>query len=209
MSGATERPGHTPMRDDHDDGRQDGSKLRTRRNALAGGAGALLGIGGVVSLATTPAAAVDTAEFAAEDTTASVPYDTDPAPQLTATGPWRYDRTPDANEVMLAVLSEEQLLASVEQDTDGPSDSGTYELGGVLTDLRAFEADAFSPPQDGTREVPVSVEVRLEVRDARGQVLVSASASDDLTVTVNDSGVSVRAAIGGSASVAFGENKTA
>jgi len=140
MSGATERPDHTPMRDDSDSGRQrDVSTQITRRRALAG-------VGG--------------------------------------------------------------LLASAEQDTTGPADTGDYELTGTLTEIRAFEADAFSPPKDGTREVDVAVEVRLEVRDARGQTLANASASDSLTLAIDDSGVRVKADIGGSASVSVPSDRS-
>jgi len=209
MSGATERPDHTPMRDDSDSGRQrDVSTQITRRRALAGVGGLLAGGGAIMTVASAPAAAVETSGFHAEDASASVPYDTNPEPELTASGPWQYERCDGADEVMTAVLIDGDLLASTEQDTTGPADTGDYELTGTLTEIRAFEADAFSPPKDGTREVDVAVEVRLEVRDARGQTLANASASDSLTLAIDDSGVRVKADIGGSASVSVPSDRS-
>jgi len=207
MSGATERPGHTPMRDDSQQSR-DVSTAITRRRALAGVGGLLASGGAVATFATAPAAAVETTGFHAEDANASVPYDTNPEPELTASGPWQFERCDGADEVMTAVLVEGDLLASAEQDTTGPADTGDYELTGTLTEIRAFEVDAFSPPKDGTREVGVPVEVRLEVRDPRGQPLADASAADDLTLTIDDSGVSVKADIGGSAMVEVPSDKS-
>jgi hypothetical protein len=89
----------------------------------------------------------------------------------------------------------------------GP-DTGDYELTGVLTEVSAFSVDAFSPPEDGTREVEVPVEVRLEVRDPRGQTLATASASDSLTLAIDDSGVRVKADIGGSAAVSVPSDRS-
>mgnify|MGYP000662719281 FL=1 len=209
MSGATERPGHTPMRDDSDSGRQrDVSTAITRRRALAGAGGLLVGGGAVAAVGSHPAAAVETTGFHAEDASASVPYDTNPEPELTASGPWQYERCDGADEVMTAVLVEGDLLASTEQDTTAPDNTGDYELTGVLTEVSAFEVDAFSPPKDGTREVEVPIEVRLEVRDPRGQTLADASASDSLTLTIDDSGVRVKADIGGSAAVSVPSNRS-
>jgi hypothetical protein len=188
------------MRDDNSDPRDVSTQI-TRRRAVAGVGGLLVGGGAIATFATAPAAAVETTGFHAEDGSAAVPYDTNPEPELTASGPWQFERCDGADEVMTAVLVDGDLLASSEQDTTGPADTGDYELTGTLTEIRAFDADAFSPPKDGTREVGVPVEVRLEVRDPRGQTLADASASDDLTLAIDDSGVSVKADIGGSAAV--------
>lgn len=195
------------MRNDSQQSR-DVSTPITRRRALAGVGGLLVGGGAIATLGSAPAAAVETTGFHAEDANASVPYDTNPEPELTASGPWQYERCDGADEVMTAVLVEGDLLASAEQDTTGPADTGDYELTGVLTEVSAFEIDAFSPPKGGTREVEVPVEVRLEVRDARGQTLANASASDSLTLEIDDSGVRVKADIGGSAAVSVPSNRT-
>jgi hypothetical protein len=189
------------MRDDDHTPTRAASLPISRRRVLAG-VGALA-TGGVTyaTVGATPAAAVETTGFMAEDATASVPADTNPEPELTATGPWSFDRTTDADEIMVALLVDEQLIADTEQSVSAPADSGDYELTGTVTDARAYDPADFSPPQGGTREVDMTVEVRLEVRDARGQSLVTADASDDLTLTIDDAGITVKANIGGNATV--------
>jgi hypothetical protein len=172
----------------------------TRRRAV--GVLTAIASGGIaLEVMTHPTAAVDTMSFNAADSSASVPYTADPAPELTATGEWSYENTDMADEVMTAVLVDGELLDSAERSTSGPSDSGPYERAGTLTDLRAYQPSDFAPPEDGQRTIDMTVEVRLEVRDPRGQTLADAAASDALTLTIDDSGVSVQAEIGGSASV--------
>jgi len=175
----------------------------TRRRVAAGAAGLLASGSAYALVGVTPVnAEISVNEFSGGPVETERPPDATPTPQLVASGTWAYEGVEDADAAMCALLTDGELIASTEQSTSGPQDSRAYGLEGPLTEAGAFDSDDFVP-SDGPVEMSVPVEVRLEVRNPRAEILTKASAADTVSVTVTESGVAVNSAIGGTATVEF------
>lgn len=176
----------------------------SRRQVIASGAAAVasgltyvaVGADAVTASVSADQLSVGDAQYAATDGTIYSPY-------LSVDAAYQFAGIEDAAAVMVALLIDGGLVDTETTAVAGGSDDGAAGLSAAVVDSRAWASSDWTAPDGGAVSHDISVEVRLEVRNADRDVLAKASASDTPTVTVEDAGPSQTATIGGSGSVSF------
>lgn len=166
-------------------------RIGTRRQvvaslgALAGG-GTLLVVGG----SDTASADVTVGEFAAESAT----LDSGADPSLIADLAYSY-QTPDAADVAelgFELRVGDSTIASASLETSATELEQSKTLRGRLADADGYQASDFEVSEETTFDLDVSV--WFGVLDSTGETIVSATASDTATLTIDASG---QASVGG------------
>jgi len=168
----------------------------TRRRLLAVGTTAAVGAAGI-ALGSKPAgaqASVYVGDLSVPDKTLSPDDGSVFAVWALINGTFEYrvDADPDVWEAYLLVYDGNGNSEAVGL-TDGPAtareDSGSYALRGPLTAASFWNADDFTVP-DGQSSISqtIPIEVVFLVRNAAGDIIIQARASDDAVVTVDRDG---------------------
>jgi hypothetical protein len=111
---------------------------------------------------------------------------------------------PDAKRVVVELRAgpdreHMETLAFRQVDDADATGSGTYQMGGDLTQHTRLSPDQFDPALAATRNTTVVVAAHIEVRRAGGGNVTS-TATDTVTVTLHD-GATLDARVGGTGNV--------
>lgn len=179
---------------------QTARRIGTRRQVVASlatlaGGGTLLVVGGSKGAT----ADVEVGEFAAESATLESGAD----PDLLAELAYSY-QTPDGADVAelgFELRVGDSTIASASLETSASELEQSKSLRGRLADADAYQASDFDVNEETTFDLDVSV--WFGVLDSAGETIVSATASDTATLTIDASG---RASVGGVVRIVAGED---
>jgi len=166
-------------------------RIGTRRQ-LIGTLGALVGGGTLLVVGGSDPAQADVSVDGLRMDSTTLPSGADP--ELRADLAYSY-QTPDAAEVAelgFELRVDNSTIASASLETSAPELEQSKTLRGRLADADAYQAGDFDVREETTFDLDVSV--WFGVLDRAGDAIVSATASDTATLTINESG---QASVGG------------
>lgn len=173
----------------------------SRRRLVGAGAALAAGGGGLVYASDPTAAEVQIDGFSVPDET----FERESLdPVLDVTAKYSYDAGMEPVAALrFAVSVDGTEIATDDLVTDAGLLDGDTTLSGPITDAEAWSSDDFAPDAGETVERQLSVTLSFEVLDSGDRVIVSDTATDTTTVTVenpNDA-EQLTAAIGGSGTI--------